>query len=241
MISDSTLIEFIHSEKRSNRQITLALLASLGGEATVGDISAKATDAGIKKTKINFSDVLAKSNGMCVRRGNKWQMLKEGWDSVRQDGLLEKEQRILRVASSLRELVDSGLNQDRKRFLDEALLAFESNLYRAAIVLSWVGAVHILQEYIIANHLRDFNSALASRFSGKHPKIKNIESFNRLKEQDMLQLCEDAGIFGKAIKQELEDRLGLRNRAGHPNPNKFQENMTAAHLEWLIIHVYREY
>ena len=117
---------------------------------------------------------------------------------------------------------------------------FDASHPRAAIVLSWVGAAHILQEHIVEHNLAAFNAAGASRFP-KFKPIQNIKDFGAIKEEDMLQICQDASIISKAEKQELNERLGLRNRCGHPNPLIVEEHVAASHLATLLKNVYARY
>jgi hypothetical protein len=134
----------------------------------------------------------------------------------------------------------------RRAFIDEAIKCFDVEAYRAAIVLSWVGAAHIIQEHIVTSHLTAFNTAGALRAAKATPKsaaskfvpVKTIKDFGPIGEADMLQLCQDSGILHKAEKKILQERLDLRNQCGHPNPLQIAEHAVAFHIEILMLSVY---
>ena len=68
-----------------------------------------------------------------------------------------------------------------------------------------------------------------------------MKDFGTLGEADMLLVCQDAGIVDKAERMELQARLDLRNRCGHPNSVKLAEHAVASHIEILLLNVYSKY
>ena len=113
-------------------------------------------------------------------------------------------------------------------------------LYRSAIVLSWVGAVAVLQEEVLTAHLSAFNTE-ATRRDRKWRVAKTRDDLGRMKEFELLQILERLSVIGKNVKTELEGCLKLRNACGHPNSLKVGENKVAAHLETLIQNVFEVY
>jgi hypothetical protein len=103
-----------------------------------------------------------------------------------------------------------------------------------------VGAVAVLQDHVIANHLAAFN-AEAARRDPKWKAAKNRDDLSRMKEYDFLQVLEAISVIGKNVKQELEGCLKLRNGCGHPNSMKIGEHRVAGHIETLILNVYQIY
>ena len=60
-----------------------------------------------------------------------------------------------------------------------------------------------------------------------------------MKEHDFLDVCEALGVFGKNVKQVLQNEcLILRNACGHPNSLTIAENSVAAHIEKLIKNIF---
>jgi hypothetical protein len=147
---------------------------------------------------------------------------------------------VAKLNPTLRKYASAISDADVKAFVDEAIGASEKKLYRAAVVLSWVGAVSILYEQVCANHLSAFNSEATKRFSKWKP-AKTADDLALMKEYDFLQILPAISLIGKNTKTELEQCLKLRNACGHPNSHKLGELRTATHLETLILNVYSKF
>src|SRR5207245_865629 len=125
-------------------------------------------------------------------------------------------------------------------FLQEAIACLEAGLKRAAVVLSWVGAMSVLYKFVVVNHLTAFN-AEALRRDGKWRVASSADGLARMKEHDFLDTLEAIGVIGKNVKQELLTSLSLRNACGHPNSLLIGENRVAAHIEVLVLNVFAKY
>jgi hypothetical protein len=126
------------------------------------------------------------------------------------------------------------------KFLEEAIICFEQRLYRAAVVMAWVGAISLLHEYVFVNHLVDFNTE-ALRRNPKWKPAKTTDDLSKMKEFDFLEVLEAISVIGKNVKQELQTCLQLRNGCGHPNSLQIGQNKVAAHLESLTLNVFAEF
>lgn len=124
-----------------------------------------------------------------------------------------------------------------RAFIEEALLCFDIGCFRAAIILSWCGAVALLQERVVTQHLTAFNSEAARRDSKWKP-ARTCEDLGRLREFDLLQVLENINVLSKSVKLELEARLKLRNSCGHPTELRVSEANVAAHIESLLLNVF---
>ena len=113
----------------------------------------------------------------------------------------------------------------------------EDGLLRAAVVLTWVGSVAVLQREVVSSHLTAFNDE-ARRRDSKWRLAKDADGLSRMQEFDFLNILEAISVIGKNVKQELEVCLKLRNGCGHPNSLKIGENKVAAHIETLIQNVF---
>ena len=140
-------------------------------------------------------------------------------------------------AESLRALLPKLKNEDGRAFLAEAVVCAEQSLSRAAVVLSWVGAMALLHDRVVAKHLTALN-AEASKRDPKWKAAKTADDLGKLKESTFLEIAESIGLIGKNVKQELDTCLKLRNGCGHPNSLKIGTNKVAAHLETLALNVY---
>jgi hypothetical protein len=127
-----------------------------------------------------------------------------------------------------------------KEFVAEAVDAIEFKLFRSAVVFSWVGAVSILYEVVLKNHLAAYNAEALRRFP-KWKMATSRDDLSRMKEYDFLQIINAISIFGKNTKDELEQCLKLRNLCGHPSSHSIGEHRVTAHVETLILNVFSKY
>ncbi|GAQ27571.1 hypothetical protein SAMD00023378_1254 [Ralstonia sp. NT80] len=146
------------------------------------------------------------------------------------------DQHVAAQSSALRALLPK-LKADVQEFVAEAVACYEARHFRAAVVLSWVGAVSLLYEYVVQHRLVDFN-AEAARRDPKWRVAKNEDDLSRMKEYEFLQILEALSVLGKNVKNELEGCLKLRNGCGHPNSLKLAESRCAAHIEVLVLNVF---
>ena len=140
-------------------------------------------------------------------------------------------------AQSLRALLPRLSNEETRVFLTEAIVCSEQSLFRAAVVLAWVGAMALLYQRVVEKHLSAFNTEAVSR-DQKWKPAKTTDDLGRMKEALFLDVAHAISLIGKNVKQELEGCLKLRNSCGHPNSLKVGTNNVAAHLETLTLNVY---
>ena len=131
-------------------------------------------------------------------------------------------------------------NSDTKAFLIEAADCVQNKLKRAAVVLSWVGAVSVLYEHVVKHHLAAFNTE-AQRRDSKWRDAKNADGLARMGEGDFLNILEHLSVVGKSVKQDLEACLKRRNGCGHPNSFQLGETAVAAHIETLLLNVFAKF
>lgn len=109
-----------------------------------------------------------------------------------------------------------------RTFLDEALVCFKHGAFRAAIVMAWNLTYHHLCDHVLRRELAKFNSQWPIVYQGHHKKsaktISKMEDFaDELKESEMLEICNSAGIISKDIHKILKAKLDRRNSAAHPS------------------------
>ncbi|MCJ2105912.1 hypothetical protein MKK70_11100 [Methylobacterium sp. E-041] len=135
----------------------------------------------------------------------------------------------------------AAIKDDTTRaFVAEAIQCHESGLYRSAIVMSWLAAVSVLHNEVMANYLAAFN-AEAKRVDGKWKAAATTDDLGRMKEVDFLDRIVAIGIIGKNVKAQLASGLTLRNGCGHPNSLKVGANVVAAHIEMLLMNVFDKF
>lgn len=218
-------------------QLLLCLAYDAGRPKQVKEIKQIAWDAGLRAAdKWNVSAILRNSGGQAIRTTDGWELNAAGRVAVADVLGVQPPGPVGTAATSLRKQL-SKLAADTAVFVDEAIGCLDHKLYRAAVVLSWVGAVDLLYQHVVANHLAAFN-AEAVRRDLKHRPTKNKDDLARMKESDFLDILVAISIVGKNVKEELKKRLDFRNACGHPNSLKLGETMVASHIELLILNVY---
>jgi hypothetical protein len=143
---------------------------------------------------------------------------------------------ILTLESKLTGLSDKYV----RSFVQEAVNCLRAGHLRAAVVLSWMGAIGVLQNYVAANFIAEFNSDAKSNGLLKR-EARGASDFSRIKETDFLDGAERIGVLSNAVKKELRVCLDRRNNCGHPNDYIVTETAVAAHIESLIVHVFERY
>ncbi|MBI3125778.1 MAG: hypothetical protein HYZ10_15385 [Ignavibacteriales bacterium] len=144
-------------------------------------------------------------------------------------------------AKALRTYLGKIKNSETLVFLDEAIKCLELDLYRSAVVLTWVGAISVLYDYVYKNKLSEFNNE-GRRINPKWKDIQTIDDFSRIKESDFLDMIASISILGKNVKEFLKNNcLGLRNSCGHPNSFKIGKHTVEAHIEHLILNVFSKF
>jgi hypothetical protein len=252
MLDDEQLLLVVRDALPQGQKVpVLLLLSHVHQPAQTISIRNKAVEIGFRvATQWNLSAVLkvAANDGLVAQLKAGWKLLHPGLNAISK--FYQPEAPIIReTRHSLKIHVGRISDTNRRAFVEEAIRCFDVRAYRSAVVLSWVGAAHILQEHIVQNHLAAFNAAGLARAAKANPKssasnfipIKSTKDFGVIGEADMLQLCQDAGILHKAEKKLLQDRLDLRNQCGHPNPLEIAEHTVAFHLESLMLNVFSRY
>lgn len=196
--------------------------------------------------KVNVSAILGRVPKLAARTSKGWELTSNGRKTVSElvaengDGIV-----IGTIAPALRSHLVGISNADARAFVEEAVKAYEARLFRAAVVLSWVGAVAVLYDHMVANHLAAFNAEATRRQDPKRPwkTAANADDLARMKEHDFLEILTAISVpgIGKNVKEELQKQLKLRNACGHPNGFKLGEHVVAAHIEVLIMNVFSKF
>jgi hypothetical protein len=238
-MSDIALLkDLLHKPDMSRKdQILLCLSCRPVKTRSVSEIKDIAVQAGLRNAKTwNLSQILGSLSGEVIRGPEGWELTSAG---VAKAEKLRGGTRsaVVGPVSHLREMLPDIADKDTVEFLKEAIACFESGHYRAAVVLSWVGAVSVLYAHVVTGHLHAFN-AEALRRDSKWRAAKTSDDLARMGEYDFLQVLEAVSLIGKSVKLELEGCLKLRNGCGHPNSLKIKDHRAASHLEMLILNVF---
>lgn len=211
---------------------------------TTGDLVKLCQHYGVKGCNSDISKYLHSARGKATKTTNGWELTLTGIEyllkifGVTID--LEDKPKETQISCSLRAHLLKIKNPDTQSFVEESVQCLENKLFRSAVVLSWVGGMAVLYDYVINKKLNDFN-AEAIRRDPKFKSITTSDDFRILKESVFLDILESISVIGGDVKKELKKCLDLRNSCGHPNTLKIGENRVAAHIEILILNIFSIY
>jgi hypothetical protein len=186
------------------------------------------------------SSFLSKSkHALLLPKG--WTLTGPGRASLEDRALILKIGVLTPVTQTLEKYILDLHDPDKARFVEEAIACVRNKSFRAAIVLTWVGALYLMYAYVLREKLAEFNAEVYRR----HPKSKPASTVDDLasilKEAEFLNVLEHINAITKAEGKELAGCLDRRNTAGHPNSHTFTEVGVGNHIETLITSVYRRY
>ena len=241
MPADPPLKDILHKPGLDRLDRLLICLATDDAPKTVKALKSIARAGGLPSAvKWNVSSILANSKGLAVRTPKGWEITALGDNHLASKGLGAAPTPASSAATLLRQHLSQISDPIVAAFVDEAVQCLEAKLLRAAVVLSWVGAVSILQNQVVKVHLGPFNVE-AKRRDTRWKDAKTADHISRMKEADFLDMLEFLSVIGNNVKLELRKCLQLRNGAGHPNSLAIGENAVAAHIETLVLNVYSKF
>lgn len=239
MLKSDELKQWLHKDLRKLDKVLL-VLATQDEPVAVSKINELADAAGFRSMrKWNVSATLGASKGKAIRTSG-WELTDAGRMHVRGLGVTSISPAAVQVAVDLRAHLAKVTDQQTHDFVEEAIKCHEAGLYRSAIVMSWLGAVDVLQKHVYQTHLAAFN-ALATRVNGKWKTAASQDDIGKMSEGDFLDRIEALSIVGKNVKAELKKCLDLRNGCGHPNSLKVSVNKSAAHIETLLQNIFEKF
>jgi len=247
LLSEANIIEALY-KKRLPRQDALLLILCVDAKVPkeVAKIKQLGRQAGLTEIqKWNVSEALRQAKGLAIRLPGGWAITSKGREHIQELDVLPKSisPKTIHFATSLRHAVKNISNDDTIAFIEEAIKCFEVGFYRSSVVLSWVGAISLLQDQIINHHLTTLNIEAQKR-EAKWKAAKTKDDLSRMKESEFLDIigAPPISLIGKNVKEELKNNcLQLRNACGHPNTLEIGENRVAAHIEVLVMNVFSKF
>ena len=243
MVKPEQLKDLLHTTRLERRDAISLILASQDGQpVSTTEIVKTGRDNGLSKIGTwNVSQYLASNKSHFVKFPAGWSLGPNGKQHVASlVSKLNGGQSVV-INQSLRLLIPKLPNEEARAFVGEAISCYEAKCYRAAVVLSWVGAVAVLHNHVFARHLAAFNTEASARNPDWKP-AKIADDLGLMGEEKFLDILVKISVIGKNVKELLKNQcLGLRNACGHPNSVQPGENMVAAHLELLINHVFTKF
>lgn len=219
----------------------LLIVASHDGPVDSVTIRAIAKENGWKDGALSQPSAFLSKNAHAVLLPRGWTVTGPGRADLERRGVIAATGILTPVTEALEKLLLDLHDADKTRFVEEAIACVKNKSYRAAIVLTWVGAVFILYSHVVANKLTDFNAEMHRRWPRRFNDVKKIDDLTTMKESEFLAVSEGIGLFTKAEGKELVACLDRRNTAGHPNSHTFTEVAVGSHIETLISTVYKRF
>jgi hypothetical protein len=232
---------WLHQPKLKKTDKLLIVLSSFDQPASVPLIRARAGEAGLNTLNWNIAAFLRASGGKAIQLPNGWELSRKGHDYLADLGVLKKAPNIEKVATDFRAETLKIKDPQTRAFVEEAIACFEYDLFRSAIVMSWLSAVDVLHAYVVSHHLRDFNIQAAKNWAKKKEPwktAKTTDDLGLMGENEFIETIYKISMIGKNVRDELQLCLKRRNGCGHPNSLKLRANTVAAHLEILILNVF---
>lgn len=145
------------------------------------------------------------------------------------------------TALNLRIHLEKISNPDTREFVEEAIACLEAKQLKSAVVMSWVGAISVLYDFVLANKLTEFN-ARAKVVKKDWKEAITKDDLAKMKESDFLDILAYLSILGGNVKEDLKNNcLNLRNSCGHPSSFKVGKHKVEAHIETLIQNVFEKF
>lgn len=139
------------------------------------------------------------------------------------------------LQASLETIKDDSI----RSFIQDAIKCYQGELYRPAVLMSWMAAIYMLYKHVHANHLKEFNEEAKSK-DGKWKDAKEIDDLGRMKEAVFLDRIEALTIIDRTRKNQLRICLDLRNGCTHPSSWEISSTIADAYFEMLLDNVFSE-
>ena len=229
----------IHQRNLTQLERLLLVLASFDVPCEISEIKQRASEAGLRiPKKWNPSSVLARSKGLAIKTVEGWEITPKGRHCLAKLGVDDSHALEPPRSISLREELKKVLDGKTHSFLDEAIKCYEARLFRAAVILSWIGAISVLQHHVCSRHLLRFNEE-SKRVNPKWKDAQTTDDLSLMKESEFLDRLESISIIGRDVKTQLKECLTRRNSCSHPNSYQLGSSTVAHHREVLLLNVFR--
>lgn len=135
------------------------------------------------------------------------------------------------LLSDLLGMVSDVAQQD---YLSEAIVCFRHQAFRAAVVMAWNAVYDHLVTVITNKHAVAFNAQMSTMFGGKKKPVATKDDFQRLKESEVVEVCNAGALISKEVAKVLNDKLDKRNSAAHPSGSTIDKLQAEAYISDLI-------
>jgi hypothetical protein len=245
LLKPDDLKDWLHREL-SNTNKALLVLSTFDKPAQIAAIRNGFRTAGLRKgSEWNLSALLGGTRGLAINTPSGWELSEAGKQHLHTLGVASVSPAAVQIATDLRGLLTKIKDADTRAFVEEAVQCYEFALYRSAVVMSWLAAMHVLKLEVLNNHLATFNAEAHRRISNNPKKTwktaKTADDLGLMNEAEFLDCLAAISMLGKNVKGALVTCLNTRNSCGHPNTFKLGPNVVAHHIEVLLLNVFNVY
>jgi hypothetical protein len=219
----------------------LLIVAMHDGPMKAADIRAVARTNGWREGASNVPSSFLGQTRSAIYLPNGWTVTEACKAQLCERGLLDPAGVLTPVTQQLEKFLLDVHDADKSRFVEEAIQCVRNRAYRAAIVLTWLGAVYLLYTHVLNGKLTAYNAEGLRQFPKSWKDAENVDDLAKKKESDFLKVLEGMRVLTPGEHKELKSCLDRRNTAGHPNSHAFEEVVVGAHIQTLISVVYRKY
>lgn len=153
----------------------------------------------------------------------------------------EAEPERIQVSEKLMNLIPQIKDSQEKEFLMEAVNCYRVEAFRGAMLMVWILTMDHLQKHTFSTFLKEFNGAIASHPDKKMRAIVTYDDFSELKESRVIELMRSANVISNDVRKTLDEKLGIRNSAGHPSAITISGHKTTEFMLDLIDNVLLKY
>jgi hypothetical protein len=142
LLNVSDLKTWLHRANLTQLNKLLLLLATFDHPCQVKDLKGRAREGGLKITdKWNPSASLGRANGLAISTPTGWELTDAGRAHLRNLGVTKIAAPAAQVRHDLRAELPNIKDGNTSAFAEEAIKCFEHDLYRSAVVMSWLAAM----------------------------------------------------------------------------------------------------
>jgi|GEM_PF-5338898 len=170
-------------------------------------------------------------------RGIEKELTAGGWFDA--DKKAEPGQLIGEVSKSLATAVATIPDLDERGYIEEALSCLHVSVgaYRAGVLMGWAATIDHLRRKIEQVGFAQFCSVYQRHFQRLHHQVQTRDDLEYYEDNRLLLVCQDLGIYDKAVKAQLDQALDLRNACAHPTMVKPGIHAVRKYFEDIINYV----
>jgi len=186
-----------------------------------------------------LSESTGKKNSKYIKTKNGYRLERATFDAIRKK--VDSEPQRIQVSQQLIDIASKVKDTQESSFLEEAIRCYRVEAFRASIVMIWTLTIDHLQKYVFSSKLNEFNKAISIHTDKKMKQIINYDDFSEFKESRFIELIRSANIISNDVRKILDEKLGIRNSAGHPSGINFTGHKTTEFALDLIGNVLLKY